>query len=115
MKTFKMITFAWDSLSYESAVMRGINILQEAGFSDNDLRSKVMFYVYVDSDAEYENVIYRCKKLREMNVNSFVMYNVDKKRPQRIIDLQRWANRKKLYWKCDIGEYNQQARILEPC
>jgi hypothetical protein len=50
-----------------------------------------------------------------MNVNSFVMYNIDKKRPQRIIDLQRWANRKKLYWKCDIGEFNQQERIVEPC
>jgi hypothetical protein len=32
MKTFKMITFAWDSLSYESAVMRGIKILQEQAF-----------------------------------------------------------------------------------
>jgi hypothetical protein len=113
MKTFKMITFAWDSLSYESAVMRGIKILKDAGFTDNDLRAKIQFYVYVDNDSDegYNSGVYRCRELKKLKCNAFIMFNVDNKRPRRIMDLQRWSNRKECYWGVDIGEYKYSKKI----
>jgi hypothetical protein len=107
MRTFKTITFAWDNIKDETSVLNGIKVLEEAGFTKNKLREKVMFYVYINDDSEYESGVYRCKKLKSLNVNSFVMYDVDKKRPQRVIDLQRWANKKTLYWKFDIEFYEK--------
>jgi hypothetical protein len=113
MKTFKMISFAWDSLDYEPAVFRGIKILREAGFSDNDLRANVQFYVYVDnnSDAEYDSGVYRCRELKKLKCNAFVMYNIENKRPRRIIDLQRWSIRKDCYWGVDIANYKYSKKI----
>lgn len=109
-KTWKSIFFAWDHISIEPIVKDGIATLMQAGFTKSDLRSNVQFYVYVDSDSEYESGVYRCRQLKSMSCNPFVMFNIDRKPTKRIRELQRWANRKWAFWSCDISEYTRQVR-----
>jgi len=104
---FKMIEFAWDFIELEPIIREKIKLLEEHGF---DLKREIQFYVYVHSDAEFESGLYRCKVLKELGTNPFVMFNIDKKRTQRIKDLQRWANRKWIFWSCDFEDY--KARRL---
>ena len=109
MKTFKSIFFAWDNINDESIIREKIALLKSVGFTNNMCRAKVQFYVYVDngSEEEYNSGLYRCRELKKLNCNAFLMYNIDNERPQRIKDLQRWANRKSLFWQFDIGDYKQ--------
>jgi hypothetical protein len=44
-------------------------------------------------------------QFEEDTCNSYVMYNIDNERSQRIKDLQRWAIRKIFYWINDISDY----------
>lgn len=110
LKTWKSIFFAWDHISTEKTVRDGISALMKAGFKKSHLRSNVQFYVYVDSDLEYDSAVYRCRELKAMSCNPFVMFNVDHKPTQRINELRRWANRKWAFWACDISEYQRKVR-----
>lgn len=65
----------------------------------------VQFYVYVDSDAEYESGVYRCKELKKLGCNSYVMYNIDNIQTDRITDLKRWSKGKAAFWSMDIANY----------
>ena len=56
-----MITFAWDNLADESTIREKIELLKQAGFTKNMLRARIQFYVYVDSDEDYESGVYRCR------------------------------------------------------
>ena len=58
----------------------------------------VQFYVYVDSDLEFDSGLYRCLTLRKLGVNSFVMFNIDNMLTDRVHKLQRWADRRSAYW-----------------
>ena len=73
-----MINFAWDDIKTEKAVRKGIDILNQAGFTKNKLRAKVQFYVYVndDSDAEYTSGVYRCRELKKLNCNSLSLIHI---------------------------------------
>jgi hypothetical protein len=97
--------FAWDILEIEPIVRKKIKLLKKHGF---ELRSKVQFYVYVDSDsdADYDSAVYRCRKLKKWGTSPYIMFNIAKKRTERIKKLQRWANRKWLFWSIDIEDYN---------
>lgn len=66
---------------------------------------KVMFYVYLHDDADYSSAVKRCKMLKALNTNAFVMTNRNVKRTKRMRSLARWANRKWFYWSCDIEDY----------
>jgi hypothetical protein len=101
-----MIPFSFDDLKYEGAVRKGIALLREAGFTKNILRAKVQFYVYIDSDADYDNGVYRCRELKKLGCNTYVMFNIDNKQTQRIIDLKRWSKGKAAFWGIDIADYD---------
>lgn len=95
----KGIHFAWDNPADEPAVVKAIALLQEAGF---DLKHDVSFYVLAGYPPEedwnilYQSALYRCNRLREMGVNSFVMpYH---KKDRRLNKLAKWANRAWSYW-----------------
>ena len=77
------------------------------------LRAHVQFYIYVDNDEEYESGLYRCNELKQLGCNAFVMYNIDNKRTTRIKALQRWANRKQLFWQFDIDDYKKDTQAPE--
>jgi hypothetical protein len=110
LKHFKMIAFAWDNLADEEIIRSKIELLISVGFTMNMLRARVQFYVYVDSDEEYNSGVYRCRELKKLSCNAYVMYNIDNQRTQRIKDLQRWSIRKIFYWINNISNYKANIR-----
>jgi hypothetical protein len=104
-KRHHMIAFSWDSLKNEKAIRKGIELLKQAGFTKSMLRACVQFYVYVDSDEEYESGVYRCRTLKELGCNSFVMFNIDNEQTDRVIDLKRWSKCKNYFWSVDLSEF----------
>ena len=111
MKFYKPIHFAFDHDKEEHAVNDGIKDLERNGIN---LRQNVQFFVYVDSDKQFESGLERCRKLKALGTNPFVMFNLESERTQRIKNLQRWANRKWLLWSMDFDEYKSE-RALDEC
>lgn len=107
MKTWKSIFFAWDHVKDEKIIKEKVQLLKDAGFTKTKLKDIVHFYVYVDSDQDYNTGVYRCRELKKLWCNAFVMFDIDKKPTSRIQALRRWANKKQLYWSIDISEYNR--------
>jgi hypothetical protein len=70
----------------------------------------VQFYVYVDSDEEYDSGVYRCRELNKLNCNAFVMFNIDNEQTQRIKNLKWWSKGKVYFWLMDILMFNSRAR-----
>ena len=103
-----MLNFAWDDIKTEQAVRKGIELLKQAGFTKNKLRAKVQFYVYVASDDDYESGVYRCRELKKLSCNTYLMFNIVNQQTQRIIDLKRWSKGKAAFWGIDIADYNPQ-------
>ncbi|MDD5511341.1 MAG: hypothetical protein PHI12_11130 [Dehalococcoidales bacterium] len=110
LKFWKPIHFAWDDEKDEVKIMRGIEILKNMGMK-NELRHSTLFYVYCHDPDQHESALYRCRKLKEMDVGAFVMYNIDIPKTQEIIDLQRWANRPWIYWSIDYDEYRRRREV----
>ena len=104
LKTFKGLFFAWDNIKDEEIIIEKIKMLKDAGINT---RNNVIFYVYLDGEHDYDSAVHRCKVLKFLDTNAFVMFNIDKKPTKKINDLRRWANRKQLFWSCDITEYNR--------
>lgn len=104
---WKPIFFAWDDIEIEMTVLDKIDMLMDNGFTESKMRRHLSFYVYTDSDDEYDSAVYRCRALKSMQCNSFVMFDIDKKPTPRIQKLRRWANTPSIYWKVDIDEYTR--------
>jgi len=94
----------------KQAVRKGIELLKQAGFTKSMLRARVQFYIYVDSDADYESGLYRCRELKKLNCNAYVMFNIDNKQTSRIIDLKRWSKGKVYFWYIDLVDFDSRAR-----
>ena len=104
LSTLKPITcwkFAFDSMSYKESVLKGIDILNRNGIN---VRTQVFFYVYVDSDKEYEDALERCHILKKNGATPYIMLNQDVDHSRRMKDLKRWC-RPWIFWSCDIDEY----------
>ena len=111
-KPMKKLDFAFDSMKYLKHVLRGLNLLRNAGI---DTRGKVQFYVYCDRsyDGEYgiKSAIERCQILKNHGTNAYVMLNIDQEPTQDMKNLKRWANRKQLYWSVDFKDYRTGAIV----
>jgi hypothetical protein len=105
LKTFKGFHFAFDNSNMADLIKERCELLKSVGIS---IRSNVQFYVYCDSDQAYDDAVWRCRYLKELNTNPFVQYNIDKKPTKRINQLRRWANRKQAFWRFDIADYNRK-------
>jgi hypothetical protein len=97
----KPIKFAWDNWDDMGYVIKGINILESVGIN---VRQNVQFYVLVGYNTTEEQDKERCRLLKKMNTNAFVMPFKKTAWTKRI---GRWANRKWLYWSMDIDEYRE--------
>ncbi len=102
---FKGFHFAFDDTKLESVVRSKCEILKNHGI---DIRHLVQFYVYLDSINQYDDAVYRCRVLKELNTNSFIMFNINNKPNKKINSLRRWANRKWAFWSCDIADYTRK-------
>lgn len=106
LKALKPITvwkFAFDDISYQDEVEKAINTLTRNGI---DVRHKTMWYVYVDSDADFDNALYRCRWLKNHNATPYVMLNLDTEHTKRMKDLKRWC-RPWIFWKIDFEDYKK--------
>ncbi len=101
-KTINNIELAWDNIKDEKIVKQKIELIKKYF----DLR-KVQFFVYTDSDHDFEGALYRCNELKKLGTNAFVMFNPKSQRTNRIKRLMRWANRKQLFWSLTFEEYNK--------
>lgn len=96
--------FAFDRIADEEAVRSGITVLKEAGINT---RHDVTFYVLVGFDTTPEEDIRRCRVLKDLGTNPFVMQY------RRTADTKRlawWANRKQAFWSFDIDDLDRRIR-----
>lgn len=98
LKVVETYSFAFDTIHAEKSVREGIKILEDVGF---DLKHRVQFYVLVGYDSTPEEDKYRCRLLKELGTNAFVMQYTKNPWTRRIAW---WANRRHVYWSCDIDE-----------
>ena len=78
-------------------------MLEDCGIN---LKNNVSFYVYCNSDSDFNDALYRCNLLREWGTNANVMFNCDMPKTKRIKDLMKWTWRRCLYWKIPFSEYS---------
>lgn len=95
----KGLHFSFDKPEHENAVVRGIELLRNAGIN---IRSQVQFYILVGFDTTITQDKYRCRLLKKLGTNAFVM---PYEKTNWTKNLARWANRKQLFWSCDIDDY----------
>ena len=90
-RLWKRIHFAWDDVSIEASVRKGIETLQTGGVSLHD----VTFYVLVGFNSTPAEDLYRVETLRGLGVNPFVMPFNKQDRYQR--RFARWVNHKAIF------------------
>ena len=93
--------FAFDNMDYKNAVIEGIDTLNRNGVN---VRNKVFFYVYVDSDKDFYDALQRCNILKQHGATPYVMLNQDVKHTRRMKELKRWC-RPWIFWSIDIDQY----------
>lgn len=106
----RSVHYAWDLMSFEKQVMEGINTL-----SKFVKPYKHMCFMLVGFNTNFEEDMYRFRKLREMKVDPFVMiYN--QKDDKKLKHFARWVN-SRIYKSCSFAEYEPwikaQARYPE--
>lgn len=106
LKPMKRWHFAFDSLDYQDDVIDGIRMLKDAGL---DLHHRSNWYVYMDSDEDWESARERCRILREMDALPYIMVNRDAPRTQRMTNLKRWT-RPHIFFTTDYEEYARSYR-----
>ncbi len=99
----QQMKFAWDSLQYEDAVISGISILKDHGFNTH---RNVAFYILAGYDTTFEQDVYRCNKLRGLDVQSRVMVYNEQKTPL-LAALARWSYLVPAYWKTPFEQYDR--------
>lgn len=97
--------FAFDNIDYKDAVLKGIDILNANGVN---VRSKVMFYVYVHDDDHVDDALERCRILKEHGATPYIMLNQDVKHTKRMKDLKRWC-RPWIFWSIDFVDYTRKV------
>ena len=95
--------FAFDSMDYKDAVLRGIQILKDAGI---DTKNRCLFYVYTHGDEAYDDAVERMRILKANRAGAYVMLNMDAKKTPRLRALKRWC-RPWLFWTIDIDDYGK--------
>jgi len=103
-KTFKGLHFAFDNSNMKDVIVEKCTLLKSHGIN---IRHDVQFYVYMHDNSMYSDAVDRCRLLKKLGTNPFVMYNIDKRPNKRTNALRRWANRKWAFWACDIDDYKR--------
>lgn len=93
--------FAFDDMGYKDDVLRGIQILKDAGI---DTKARCIFYIYCHGDEQYDDAVARMRILKENRASAYVMLNMDAPKTPRLKSLKRWS-RPWLFWSIDIDEY----------
>ena len=107
-KHLRSIHYAWDLMGFENQVMEGIDIL-----SQSIKKWRHMCFMLVGYNTNFEEDMYRFRRLSEMNVDPYVMiYN--KERDERLKHFARWVNGR-IYKKCAWNEYDPWRKAQMKC
>ncbi len=99
--------FAFDDLSYEKEVRRGIEILEEAGFKPRYLMCYVLAW-----PGGFEDVWKRLEIIwKEYSIDPFVQIYNNSRKDKRIRKLARWCNKPQLRKTCEFSEYRRRDLI----
>jgi hypothetical protein len=107
-KHAKGIRFAWDNITDEEQIVKGIKLLEDVGIN---LKHDVSFYVLAGYNTTFDQDLYRCNRLRDLGCNSYVM-QYHKKDP-RLRKLAKWANRRWAYWSGPFVEANHGGKKIQ--
>ena len=99
LRIFGNLHFAFDNIQDEAKVLKGIEILQAAGFDT----SRIFFYVLTGFNSSFEEDVYRVNFLRSHNCGAFVMQYQKSSESKR---LARYVNRRWLYWSIPWEKYD---------
>jgi len=101
--------FAWDNIKDEKHILKGINILRNAGINHS------LFYVLVGYNTTREEDLYRLHKLKEWDQRPYVM----RYRKNRFYnDLSAWANQQKFFMSMDFDRFvecRHNRNKVKPC
>jgi hypothetical protein len=94
----------------EAIIRERIALLKEVGFSNNELRAKVQFYVYVDndSDVEYNSGLYRCRVLKKLVIHLLCLITITgtlKEKRYTEVDY-----REIIFWLNDITDFKDNKK-----
>ena len=105
----KMLHFAWDN----DDNFKTENIIKDKRAWIKYSRSKVMFYVLVNYDTDWEFDLYRVKKLKELDCDPYIMIYNKPKCDKKYNHLQRFVNNKFIFWsKQTVEDYLQKKGYL---
>lgn len=107
LKTINCWKFAFDNISYEDSVIKGIKTLNDNGV---DVRHTVIFYVYCNDDNCFNDALKRCETLKKLGATPYLMINQHSKKTKRMTDLKRWC-RPWVFWTVDFNDYKRGVKI----
>jgi len=106
--TKRFYYFAWDFIENEDRVLRGLQYMLDAGISPR----KLMVYVLVGYNTTHEQDWYRYHKLRDLEVDPFIMKYNGRTDDKFLNHLARWVN-KRIYKSCEFHEYKPLSPTLQ--
>lgn len=101
----KQIHFAFDNMTDERDIKRGIKVLNRAGIKSR----RLMFYVLCGFNTTPEEDMHRVLLLKGLGVDPFVMiYRNGNKPTQQLKDFARWVNHKAIFKSVDFKDYKKR-------
>lgn len=101
LRPFKPWKFAFDDMKVKDHVLRGIDLLRDAGI---DLKHKVEFYVYCHGQEQVSDAVERCNILKKNGTSAYSMCNMDHPLTSDMKKLKRWT-RPQIFWTIDYEQY----------
>ena len=101
LKMFEPWRIAFDTIGVKDKVINGIRLMKESGIN---VRNKLMCYVYVHDDTQFDNALERCQILRENNVLPYIQLNREYQFNGLVKTLRRWTQ-PALFFKVGWEEY----------
>jgi len=104
----EMIRFAWDNIKDESEIMRGLELIIEAGIRPRN----ITVYVLIGFDTTFEEDLYRIQRLRGIkgergSIKPYVMNYNNILKSRKYKDFMRWVNNPWIFKSCEWEEYKK--------
>lgn len=99
----KRIHFAWDLMSQEEAVLKGLRLFAEN--VPNMKSRKYVVYVLTNFDTTHEQDLYRVEKLTALGFEPYIMIYNKPTAPKITKHLARWVNNRFIFHSCTWDEY----------
>jgi hypothetical protein len=98
-KLLRSLHYAWDLMSFEYQVLKGINIL-----SQSVKKWKHMCFMLIGYDTQFAEDMYRFKVLKKLGIEPYVMPYNKQFRYEKQRHFARWVN-SRIYKVCSFDEY----------